>query len=227
MDATVVSVQPNVTKQGRSSAYVVHIFTYQPDNDPQYGAKPPTTRDVFAEDRNHPQVAGQVLALQPGMRVKLDFQPQQNNPRYKDLVSVTVLQAAGQQSTYHQDGAQNQGYQNPNQTSSQGQPQQQQPAASKKDYVAERDAKDAARQSSIQRQTCLKAGVEIVKTLLERDGYYTKKLKQELIVDEVKFFADEFEAYLLGIKETFDPEQPVGDAGFPEPLYNDDDEIPF
>ena len=95
MEATVVSVQSNVTKQGRSGAYTVHIFTYQ--GDPYQGhAKVPTVRDVFAENRDNPQLAGQVLALQPGQRVDLNFQPGRN-PNFKDLVSVTVIGASQQQ----------------------------------------------------------------------------------------------------------------------------------
>ncbi len=76
----------------------------------------------------------------------------------------------------------------------------------------------------------MKAGVEMVITLLNRDSYYTAKFKQALIVDQVAQFTDAFEELIL---KTGDVKQEVeatesSDAGFPtNPPFDPDEDIPF
>ena len=204
MQATVVSVQPNVTKQGRSGPYTVHIFTYQPDSNPAYGAKPPTTRDIFVNNFDYPNVPVAVATLQAGQRVELTFTPQAQNPQYKDLTNVQVIGAT----------------QAPPQPSPVQQPVAPAPVAAPVVPVVDE------RQLSIQKQCALKAGVEIVKALIGKDKYYAQKIKKELLSDEVLFFANEFEAHLLGMKEKFNPNQGLDD-NLPDPPFNPDEDIPF
>jgi hypothetical protein len=202
LQATVISVQPNVTKQGKSGPYQVHIFTYQPDPVGNYGAKPPTTRDIFVENRNYPQVPIQVAALQAGQRVDLTFTPQAQNPRFKDLSNVQVIGAQApappvqqpQPATYAQ---------NPPPVQQPPVPQQPAPVAAPVVPVVDE------RQLSIQKQCALKAAVELVKGLLAKEKYYPVKVKKEILAKEVMFFADEFDAYLLGMREEFDPDQGI------------------
>ena len=217
MQATVISVQPNVTKQGRSGPYSVHIFTYQPDSNPAYGAKPPTTRDIFTDNRANPNVPLQVAGLQAGQRVELTFTPQASNPQYKDLTAVVVLVDAPP--PVQQQAPQHAAYTPPEHTPTVA-------AAPVSVMGGILTATPDERQLSIQKQCALKAGVEIVKALIGKEKYYAQKIKKELLAEEVLFFADEFEAHLLGIKEKFDPDQGLGEE-LPPPPFNPDDDIPY
>ena len=219
MEATVISVQPNVTKQGRSGSYQVHIFTYQ--GDPYKGQpKPPTERMVFTNNRDFPELPGKVLALQPGQRVNLTFD---NSGQYPNLTDVFVIQ----------------GGQSPPQQAPPQQYQQQQtppagqfmpgpaPEEKKKDYTAEREAKDAEKQVLIVRQVALKAGVEIVVAMLAREKQYKQKMELDVLATDAIHLADLFERYVFNVQD-FDPQSgpPLIGNELPVPPYNDD-EIPF
>lgn len=229
MEATVVGVQLNVTKQGGKGSYQVHLFTYQPD--PYNGQpKPQVTKNIFTQDRNNPGLPDQVSQLQPGQRVHLDF----DQTQYHNLVSVQVT-GGGQapppqqaQPQYQQPPAPDAGCAHPIY--------QEAPQAPKKDYAAERDAKDAARQASIIRQTALKGAVEIVKTLIERDKYYPQKVKPEILAEDVRILTDKFEAFIInGPVDPANSEDPRNyttvagvDQDFqPESPFNPEDDIPF
>lgn len=231
MQATIISLQPNITKQGNGGPYQVHLLKYQQDPSSGYPQKAPTERPVFAENRDIPDLAGKVLALQPGQHVELLFRPQARNPQFKELYDVIVM---GSGPSYEQPGqnVQQQGnYQQapmPQEQYQQQRPPQQtappaKPVYKGRDYVAEQKHKDeqqAITQISIQRQVCLKGALDIVLQLLQRDGYYAKKMKQELLIDEVVLFADSFEAYLLGLKKPFDPDQGLTEE-LPDTPYED------
>ena len=201
MEATVVSVQPNVTKQGNGGPYQVHMFTYQPDSSPQYGAKPPPTRPIFVVDRNYPDLPNKVVALQPGQRVLLNF-VQGANPRFKDLTDVQVIGAAGAPQ------------QPPQQYQPQEQPQQYTQAApavapqacSKEKYWQDKALRDAENDVRIVRECAIKAGVELVKGFIAKEGYYTKKVKPDVVAVDVLLLADIFEEYIHRQKD-FNPEQ--------------------
>ena len=224
MQATVVGVQPHVTKQGPKGPYVVHLFTYQPDSNPAYAPKPPTTRFVFAEDFNCPDLAPKVLALLPGQRVQLTFVPG-NNPKFKNLVDVVVLGAGApppepqyeQQSTPPQSSAP---YQAPTPAP--------QPQVSGRDkYWEDKAERDVVTDGRIVRECALKAGVELVSSLLARvddkgKGYYPKTIKQELLAEEAIFFASKFEVFLLGAQEEFNPEQGLMEEEYPEPPFDEE-----
>jgi hypothetical protein len=213
MEATVVSVQPNVTKSSKAGKpYTVHVFVYQPD--PYQGqAKPPTTRNVFTEDRDNPELAGKILALQPGQRITLTFV---QNGQYQNLTDVMVIGGQSQPA--------------PQQVPAQQQPQQPVTAseqAPQKDYAADREEKDAARTANINRQTALKAAVEIVKGLLAKDGF-KKTIKGAILAEEVIALADTFEAYLLKLNGFADMSQEQEEPlPYEEPVYNPEDDIPF
>lgn len=221
MQATVISVQPNVTKQGRSGPYTVHIFTYQPDPVGTYGAKPPTTRDIFTDNRANPQVPIAVMTLQVGQRVELTFTPQAQNPQYKDLTDVQVIAGAAPPAPpVGQPAAA------PVQQSEPTPPlPYQKPVAPVATPVAPVEPYVDTTQISIERQVGIKAGVEMVKTLLGKDKYYAAKIKRELLAEDVVFYAREFEAYIQGATEKFDPDQGLSND-LPEPPFNPGDNIP-
>ncbi len=100
MIATVISVQQNVTLQGRSGgSYTIHLFNFQPD--PYQGQpKKPGERKVFTDNRDYPELAGKVAALVAGQRVELSFDTSQ----YRNLIDAKVIGEA--QSQYQQQQAQ-------------------------------------------------------------------------------------------------------------------------
>ena len=230
MVVTIQNVQLNVVKQGRSGPYTVHIITYQ---GPEYQGRPGkvVTRDIFLNSRDYPQLPQQAAALQIGQQAELTFVAGRN-PQFKDLTSIIP---AGQQ----QQQSQQNNYQY------QGQPQNQQPvrqtpapqtqAAPKpaykvRDFAAEtrhRDERDDLTSARINRQTALKAGVDLVIALLAKDGY-KKTIKLDVLALDVEKMADQFEAYLLkinGFEAMAEEEQPP--LPTEEPLYTNEEDIPY
>lgn len=210
MEATVISVQPNVTKTARSGKpYTVHLFTYQ--GDPYQGqSKPPTTRDVFTQDRDNPELAGKVLALQPGQRVQLTFV---KNGQYPNLTDVFVLGGQQQQTPPHQATGQEPGaapY-----------------VAPKKDYAAEREVKEAEKQVSIIRQVALKAAVEVMKALLAREGQYKKKMELDVISADVQKLAGDFEMFIHTAAIDFNPAGQADDPNLPDPPFPTEEQVPY
>ena len=241
MAVTIQSVQLNVVKQGTGGPYTVHIITYE--NEP-YGGRPGkvVTRDVFLNSRDFPNLPAQAAALQVGQQVELTFVPGRN-PKYKDLSNILPAgqqgyqqqnQAPNQQPQYQQQGQQQTAPTQPayNQTQPAVRPAPAKPAYKARDFAAEqkhRDDRDDLTSARINRQTALKAAVEVVAALLGREGTtYKKTIKADVVGMEVEKLADQFEAYLLkvnGFADMAEDEQ----APLPteEPVFNPEDDIPY